>query len=216
MLEDQLGLIPEKLCNYRVHSSNTITTAPARLVREMLRMHIDLLRELTPRLGAEPELRQRLYRYLHGAADNVSSLHSGLLSVLLAQLSSGCDEAEILTLVENLEPDDYPELENFPNRALVNAHDPARGPLSASTGLAEKYEHLRGDSERSKSDARAAKELARLRNRLLSSRWFALGRALGACKKLTADRGKTPAEKLENLQRAIADSKWLRLGRFKV
>lgn len=212
-LENRLGLLPEKLCNYRVHSTNTITTAPAPLVREMLRMHLDLLAELAPRFNTEPDLRQRLYRYLHGAADNVSSLHSGLMQLLLAQLAAkNSSEEEILTLVENLDEEHFPELENFPNRALINAHDPAKGPLSASTGLAERYEHLRVDSQRYKTDSKTAKELAKLRNQLLSSKWFALGSALGACKKLSNDAGKTPEEKLANLKQAIADSKWLKLG----
>jgi len=212
-LEDQLGLIPDKLCNYRVHSSNTITTAPAPLVREMLRMHLDLLQELAPRLASDPGLRQRLYRYLHGAADSVSSLHSGLLQVLLTQLASPADEARVESLVESLDPSAFPELENFPNRALVNAHDPQRGPLGPSSGLAERYEQLRGSAERSKGDARALRELAKTRNQLLRSRWFALGRTLGACKALSSDTGKTPAEKLANLQAASAASRWLRLGK---
>ena len=213
VLEGQLGLLPEKLCNYRVHSSNTITTAPAPLMREMLRMHLDLFGELAPRLSGDPEMRRRLYRYLHGAADNVSSLHSGLLQVLLARLSSSADEAEILQLVESLELPDYPELEHFPNRALINAHDPAAGPLSASTGLAEKFEHLRLDADRYKTDAKAQKALSRARNQLLSSRWVGLGRFFGACRGLTSDAGKTPAEKLENLRAEATRSKWLKFGR---
>ena len=212
VLEDQLGLIPEKLCNYRVHSTNTITTAPAPLVREMLRMHLDLLAELAPRFRSEPKLRQRLYRYLHGAADNVSSLHHGLLQLLLAQLAAkGTSEQEILTLVEGLDEESFPELENFPNRALINAHDLTRGALSASTGLAERYEHLRVEKDRYRTDSKAAKELAKLRNGLLSSKRFALARVMGACKNLTSDVGKTPEEKLANLRQAIADTKWLKL-----
>jgi glycosyltransferase involved in cell wall biosynthesis len=213
VLEDQLGLLAEKLCNYRVHSSNTITTAPAPLVCEMLRMHLDLLVELEPRFRGEPELRRRLYRYLHGAADNVSSLHGGLLQLLLVQLAASTSEDDILALVESLDPATYPELENFPNRALINAHDPKRGPLSASTGLAEKFQHLRGESARYKADARASKELAKLRNHLLSSKWVGLGRIFGACRKLTADAGGSPQEKLENHKVAAAESSWLALGR---
>ena len=175
-------------------------------------MHLDLLRELAPRLEQEPALRRRLYRYLHGAADNVSSLHSGLLYILLARLSTSAGEDEILTLTETLDLASYPELENFPNRALVNAHDPAMGPLSASTGLAEKYQHLRDDSSCHQFEAKAAKQLARLRNQLLRSRWIALGRAFGACRNLSADAGKNPQEKLQNLRRAVDESKWLKLG----
>ena len=212
VLEDQLGLIPERLCNYRVHSTNTITTEPAPLVREMLRMHLDLLVELAPRLDGDPGLRQRLYRYLHGAADNVSSLHAGLLQVLLARLSSSAGEQEILSLVESLDPGSYPELETFPNRSLVNAHQPGQGALSASTGLAERFEHLRSENSRHKEEAKASKELARWRNRLLRSKWVALGRTFGACKKLSSDAGKTPVEKLANLRKSARESSWLGIG----
>lgn len=212
VLEDQLGLLPEKLCNYRVHSSNTITTAPAPLIREMLRMHLDLLRELSPQLEQDPPMRQRLYRYLHGAADNVSSLHSGLLQTLLARLAAPADELAVLALVDALDLADYPELGQFPNRALINAHDPGRGPLAASTGLAEKYQHLLDERARYKADAQAARELARRRNQLLRSRWVTLGRCLGACKALTADGGKSPGEKLATLDSATAASRWLKLG----
>jgi len=214
VLEDQLGLLDGRLCNYRVHSNNTITTAPAPLMREMLRMHIDLFCELSPSLETDPEMRRRFYRYLHGAADNVSSLHSGMLQMLLAKLSASASGDEILALVEELDLENYPELEHFPNRALINAHDPSRGPLSSETGLAEKHEHLHRDSKRYKEDAQALKELARARNRLLGSRWIGLGRVFGACRKLTSDAGKTPAEKLENLREATAGSRWLKFGRM--
>ena len=135
------------------------------------------------------------------------------LRVGLARLSSSADEAEILALVDGLDPSGYPELEHFPNRALVNAHDPSSGPLAPRSGLAERYEHLRLDKVQAKADSQAQRDLARARNQLLRSRWVTLGQTLGTCRQLSSGRGKGAVEKLANLNSECENSRWMKLGR---
>ena len=202
----------ETLVNYRIHARNTINTSPAPLIREMLRMHVDLYHDLAPQLRADAALRSRFYRYTRASWNNVSSFHAGLFQFLLADTASRLSHAEIEALVAGIDEQSYPELEVYPNKALVNAHDGKR-PLSIDSGLAEKYEVLRAERAELKHRAKAEKELARLRRDLLASRWLTLGRALGLCSAIAEDRGKTPQEKLANLRAALSESSWARVCR---
>jgi hypothetical protein len=71
---------------------------------------------------------------------------------------------------------------------------------------------LREARDASRSDAAALRDLAKLRQSLLASRWVALGRLLGCAGRLETDSGRTPAAKLESLQTTISTSSWLRTG----
>ena len=59
----------------------------------------------------------------------------------------------------------------------------------------------------------ALRDLARLRQQLLASKWAALGRALGLANGLDSDSGKSPQEKLAALREKTDTSRWLALGR---
>jgi hypothetical protein len=76
------------------------------------------------------------------------------------------------------------------------------------------YAAARAERDEARATAEAWRELARLRARLLDSRWFALGRWLGAARGLERDDGRSPSEKLEKLRTAIGRSRWMRLGRW--
>jgi hypothetical protein len=52
----------------------------------------------------------------------------------------------------------------------------------------------------------------RIRQRLVSSRWVALGALLGLGGSLTRNEGKKPIEKLQKLKAACAQSAWLKSG----
>ncbi len=213
VIEDRFGLIREPLVNYRVHATNTITTEPAPLMREMLRMHLDLYREFSGRLEHEPKLRTNFFRYMRSAGDNVSSFHAGLFQMLLARLAGKASEEELEKLAAELgEGEELSELSSFPNKALVNAHT-GDAPLSVRSGLADRYEELRAEKTGLKADKDALRELARLRQRLLGSRWAAFGRFLGFARGLDTDSGKSPEEKLGLLRKRVEQSKWLRIGR---
>ena len=211
VLKGQFLLVREPLVSYRIHAANTINTSPAPLIREMLRMHVDLYHDLAPQLRNDPELRSRFYRYTRAAWNNVSSFHAGLFQSLLAEAAARLSPDDIDALVAGLDGPLYPELDSYPNKALVNNHQ-GNQPLSVASGLAEKFEALRAERIELKDQAKAERELSRLRRDLLSSKWLALGRALGLCSAIAEDRGKTPHEKLENLRAALEKSLWAKLG----
>ncbi len=201
-LRGRLKIVREPLLRYRVHASNTMNVEPAPLLREMLRMNLDLCRQFAPEFQ-DDAIRTRFYRYARSAWNNVSALHPGLLQVLLADLAARADEAEVAALVADLDVD---ELNRYPGAALVNeSRDPAV--------LAQKIGELKRSESEAKADNSTLKDLNRLRAKISRSRWVALGQILGLSRKLTVNEGQTPTEKLEKLQARCEASKWLQFGR---
>lgn len=209
-LRDELAVLPNQLVRYRVHATNTINTDPAPLMREQLRMNLDLYRELAPDLANDGALRTRFACYARASWNSISSFDAGLFQQLLAEIASGLSESEVAKLVENL---DAAELDRYPNAALVHQHDGESALLTAG-GLAEKFGNLKRANSGTKADNSALKELTRLRSDLLASRWLALGRTVGFGRALAGNTGKTPGEKLQNLRAAIVKDPWLRLGQW--
>ncbi len=205
---DQIVYCPEVHMQYRVHGSNTISTRPEPLIREMLRMHLDLYRHYAPALTADPAIRRRFYEYRQALWENMSSGHAGLLQVMLAQLAEKATEAELEALAASLSG---PEFDTAPNRTLAGAYDGTE-PLSAAV-LSRRLDELRLQHSQVKDDRTALAALAKERAQLAQSRWLALGHLLGLTGLLRQNDGKTPAEKLAKLQEASANSGWLRLGR---
>ncbi len=210
-LRGGLKAIPDVLLQYRVHPTNNINSAPAPLLREMLRMHVDLYAHFAKELREDEAARHRFYEFAAASWRSVSSFHAGLFQVLLAELASAKSEAEREALVESLTDEAFAELHDYPNKALVNEWD-GRTPLQSGEGLNEKYQILREEKRALEGDRRVLRELTTLRRDLLRSKWVGLGQALGQDKRLSADEGKTPEEKLENQKTAIRDSFWLTLG----
>jgi glycosyltransferase involved in cell wall biosynthesis len=206
-LRDRIAVCDEVLLQYRVHGSNTITTKPEPLIREMLKMHLDLLKFHAPELRADPAMRERFYSYSLGLWSNVSAMHAGMLQVLLAQLAARADDDEIADLVAGM---GGPEFEITPNRTLAGAFEGGES-LSAAL-LSQRVETLRGEREKLAADRAELDALARLRATLAGSRWVALGNLLGQTRALHANTGSTPSEKLAALRAACASSAWLRLG----
>jgi hypothetical protein len=204
VLRDQMLVLPEPLVNYRVHASNTINTSPAPLLREMLRMHLDLLRDLAPELRADAPLRSRLARYLRSAWQNVSALHEGALLALLAQPLEKLTYDDLAALAAQPEVADWPEMREYPNKHLVNAHGGAE-PLSEGSGLSDKFAALRREHLERRETERAWKEIASLQQKLGKSRLLALARIFG----VRFDTGSgSPQEKLSALKSALLRSRW--------
>jgi hypothetical protein len=205
VLRDALVRHPDPLVNYRVHATNTINTNPAPLMREMVRMNLDLLHDLAPELPGNPSLRRNLYHYLRASWENVSALHQGLLQAALADCVGRLNEAEIEKIASGLREEDWPELAEFPNKALVNSWDET-APLGAESGLADKFAAQKAELSERKEAQKQWKALAKLQSRLLDSKWLAIGRLCGL-------RGLRPAS-LETAQaaEALKNSRWVRLG----
>jgi hypothetical protein len=207
-----LRVLGEPLVNYRVHAANTINTSPAPLMREMLLQHLELYRDLAPELAHDPATRSRFFRYVRGTWDNVSAFHAGLMQVVLARRLADAPAGDIESLARNLDEAAWPELTAYPNKQLVNTFA-GTDPFAAGSGaLAEKFAAARAERDDARAQAAALRDLARLRQRLLESRWAAFGLWLGVAGDIETDSGQSPQEKLANLRSAVKGSRWLRMG----
>ena len=83
-LHNRLAVLDDELFSYRVHSKNTISVGPEKLVRELLEMNVDLLDALAPELAASPNLRRALAAYQRAAWGNVSSFRADVFVSLVA------------------------------------------------------------------------------------------------------------------------------------
>lgn len=206
VLHDQMLVLPEPLVNYRVHPSNTMNTRPSNLIKEMVRMNLDLLHDLASELPTDAGLRQRLYAYLRTTWDNVSALPAGVLQIMLIKAIGRLDESEIEQSVASLTEENWPELREFPNKGLVNNHDGV-SPLGAESGLSDKLGQVRSERKKLQESEQAWKEYAALQSMLARSKWMALGRVLGI--HFQAD-GSTPQARLASLNASLAQSRWAR------
>ncbi|MCB1233503.1 MAG: glycosyltransferase [Verrucomicrobiae bacterium] len=206
-LRDGIALLPDVLLDYRVHPQNNINTDPAPLLREMLRMHLDLYRGHAAEFAADPALRARFYEYMDAARRSISAFHGGLFQLLLARLAADTlDDAGAEALVAGLDETALPELGDYPNKALVNQWDGASPPQLA-LNLAEKLEAAKAAKSKAEADRKAWREIAEFRRDLDASWAYHLGRVFGLGKKRAADVGKTPGEKLEKLRNSKGNLK---------
>jgi glycosyltransferase involved in cell wall biosynthesis len=207
-LENQIAVLPETHLEYRVHGSNTITTRPEPLMKEMIRLHLDLYREHADALSKSPDMRKRFYGYARSSWDSISSFHAGILQVALAQLAKRATEAELEQLAASLSG---PEFETFPNSALAGAFDGVT-PLTASGALSRRFEDLKEDHTQIKNDRDALDKLSRYRHKMLRSKWVRIGLVLGLAHPLVSNRGKKPHEKMLWLRDTCHGSRWLQIG----
>ena len=212
-LDNKLAVLDSELLDYRIHSANTISTEPERLIREMLRINVDLARLLAPRLAVEPALRAAFTRYQRAAWSNVSAFRADLFNLLLTEAVALLPPAAVEALLGGLDLERFPEIAQYPNRAIVNAHDPVAPNLGPTSGLADKFYVLKAQLSAARSDLRPWSEHRQIQAALLASRWFALGRLCGWVRPIVRAGGKTAPEKLAILRQRIAASGWLRLGR---
>lgn len=204
---DVLSLVPELLMQYRVHGSNTIATKPEPLIREMLRMHLDLFHDYADELARDEGMRERFSDYCRALWDNISSFHSGMFHLALAQIAARLPEAELEQIAYALQGREF---DTSPNRGLAGAYD-GKAPLSI-TLLSRKLDQLRDERERWGSEREAWIELLRIKQQLQDSHWVGLGAAFGWGKTLRRNEGKGSIEKLQKMRNALLQSRWLKLG----
>ncbi|TLD70459.1 glycosyltransferase family 2 protein [Phragmitibacter flavus] len=207
-LENQLSVDPAVHVEYRVHGSNTIATKPAPLMREMLRLHLDLYRTHAAALRERPSMRHRFFDFVRGSCSSISSLHEGMLQVALAQLITSQSDEQIELLCAGL---NGPEFEVFPNHTLAGAYD-GKNNLNAGVVLGKRLETLKEEMVRVKLDRDSLEKIARCRQKLLKCPWVRFGLFLGIGRPLTANMGKNVTEKLLYLSTTCRNHWWLRLG----
>lgn len=206
-LQDVLALHPEPLLRYRVHPANTISTVPQRLILEVLKMHADLARDVSPKLLEDHGLRQRWSDYLRRGWMNVSAFRADLFAVLCTRGLEQLDEAQLQQWLDELA--DLPEAGRFPNRSLVNRHE-GKLPLGPESGLAEHYDRLARELSILKQEKKAAAPWREVQRLLSRSRWLALVRLLGGAAGLIKTSETDLAS--EDRRSCLADSPWLRVG----
>jgi len=195
----------DSLLQYRVHQSNTMNTSPEHLIREMVRMRMELARHLAPVAAADADVRARLADFLQACWGNVSSITESEVQLALA---SALDDEQIAKAVESIPAE---RLAGFPNRAMVNARTEGH-PLGRGPELARRVELLTSDKANLQGREKAFRDLALIRHRLESSRWVALGTLLGQVRGVHKNDGKSPDDKATALRWALAESWWLRFG----
>jgi len=167
-LHDRLAVLDDELFSYRMHSRNTISAGPEKLVRELLEMNVDLLDALAPELASSPKLRRALAAYHRVAWGNVSSFRADVFASLIAYALSESSADQMRAHIDTVMK--FPEAKEFPNKALINLDASER---ELGTPLAEKYSRLRDELRQAKA------ELSALRKECRESRWLRLCRKLG-------------------------------------
>ena len=167
-LRNRLAVLDDELFSYRVHSQNTISVAPEKLVRELLEMNVDLLAVLAPELAGSPKLRRALAAYHRAAWGNVSSFRADVFVSLIAYSLRECSPEQMKADIDAVM--EFREASEFPNKALVNL---GAGEKQLGTRLAEKYSRLQGELTGTKA------ELTALRRAWRESPWLRLGQKLG-------------------------------------
>ncbi len=210
-LENKLGVIDAELLDYRVRPEDEPASADE-LVRETLRINVDLARRLAPRIASEPDLRRAFARYQRAAWSNVSAFRADLFNLILVEALALLPAHAADALLEGLDGERFPEVSQYPNRAIVNTHDLASPALGPTSGLADKFYGLRAQLSAARSSVRPWSEYRLVQAALLESRWVALGRVLGMTRPITRVEGKSAPEKLARLRERVSGSRWLRLG----
>jgi hypothetical protein len=106
-----LGLIHQDLLDYRVHSTNTIKAdGKGPVIQEVIRMHLDLLKELRPSLESDPLLRKRVLAYLRVALNNHTDMRAELLLLSIARSLNRDDDptGNLMDFPEVAEPSNPP------------------------------------------------------------------------------------------------------------
>ena len=212
-LDNRLGVIDAELLEHRVDPAANAPADPEAMVRETLRINVDLARGLAPRLATEPELRRAFARYQRSAWSNVSAFRADLFNLLLIEALALLPPKAADALLAEFDPARFPEIAQLPNRAIVNNHHPTAPSLGPTSGLADKFYVLKAQLSAVRANARPWAEYRQIQAALLESRWFALGRLLGLTRPVHWGGGNTGAEKLEALRERLLTSRWLRLGR---
>ncbi len=206
-VRDELAILNEPLLSYRVHPSNTISTAPENLIRELLVVNLDLISQFALERRSSHKIRQRFASYRQALWHNISGVRADLLDLLLG--NGGLADSKVA--VAALDLVDYPELTEFPNKPLVNHWQEGKS-LLAAEGVLRELEQLRKEKNTRREREQAAMAVSSLMAKLARSRWASLGRLLGLAKPPNLKASGNSQAQLTLLIRWLETSFWIRLG----
>ena len=184
-VEGKYAVLPEPLLRYRTHTANTIKRDGAsKVAGEVLRMNLDVARELAGPLARSPEIRAAFTRYFRELAGNHADFRAEVFLAIAARLFAGTAPETVESLLGSLTPEAYPEL-------AAPASDAARRLVEQA-----RLERFRASAARSRwlalgwaigltpdvfagKETRPDKEFARLKKEFERSGWVRLGRKLG-------------------------------------
>jgi glycosyltransferase involved in cell wall biosynthesis len=196
-VERKLAVLDTTLLRYRAHPTNTIKSGEAGAVpREVLQMNFDLLRDLAPRLAAEPELRANFNAYLRALMGNHTDFRAEVFIHLIAALTAKTESSELAQMITALEVERFPELVASSSKTLRSAR--AESELESLLQTVQESRwftlgKLFGLSVALPRDETLSpeKKLSAFKSALKKNSWAQLGESLGACR-ITEENGKTP------------------------
>ncbi|MGC3989193.1 MAG: glycosyltransferase family A protein [Chthoniobacteraceae bacterium] len=181
-VERKLAVLDTMLLKYRAHPTNTIKSGePGAVTREVLQMNFDLLRELAPRLAAEPELRANYRAYLRVLLGNHTDFRGEVFIHLLAALVEQVPPTEMAGMIAGLGVEQFSELAAPSSKSLrsevelkrlIRFHERSRW-----TALGRVFGVGVFAPQDDSSDAE--KKLSAFKEALKANTWVKLGDALG-------------------------------------
>jgi glycosyltransferase involved in cell wall biosynthesis len=180
VLENKLGILFEPLLSYRTHDSNTIKSSSEQVMKEVLQMNIDLLRELGPALSRDENLRRAYGQYFRSACYNFSDFRSELYFCLLAHAVRDISEENIVYFLNEMKPEEFNEFSQPPSRFLVESQEEKGEQVNVYQ--AYKSERARIELLQIREKLSEEKSFRKFLQQIIASRWLALGRVLGRAK----------------------------------
>lgn len=168
-LRNNLIVIDEPLVNYRIHINNTMNTPKYKLVTEMLKLNLDIRKDIISELDNK-EIRNNYLEYLHATWENVSSFNNGYLNIFLSELIKDYDNAKLQNLFKNFTEKYHNELDNYPNTSKLKYIDD-------NFGMIQKFDTFNQKNKALQKDKIKFKEIKSL---LKQSFWIKLGAKFGS------------------------------------
>ncbi len=210
---DSVLFLDEALLAYRVHASNTIDEGTPKLLREVLRMNLDLAADYAEQISTQPNFRRNFSDYQRMAWSSISSYRQDVMQCLNAGLAARVSEAERKELVANLSEEYFPELKISPNKRLVNKEGKLELPGETS-GLAERLAEREAKYSRLKEADSVKSQIFDFQQTVLRSRWLAFGRIIGALPGVKVAANCKDQETFDRTIAAIGRSLWVGCGKL--
>ncbi|MEZ5404646.1 MAG: glycosyltransferase family 2 protein [Verrucomicrobiia bacterium] len=212
VLENKLGVLFEPLLSYRTHDSNTIKSSSEQVMKEVLQMNIDLLRELSPLLSRNAEIRHAFGQYFRAACYNFSDFRGELYYCLLAHALRDVSSENIVYFLNEMKTEEFKEFSEPPSRFLIESQDEKGEEIDVYQ--AYKSERARAELFQLREKLDEERSFRKFLQKIIASRWLAWGRSLGRAKIVWKQL--THEEALQNrdvVKTAWEKDSWIKRGK---